>query len=160
MKAFARRFKVAFAFLGVSLSCAGPEFTPGGSGGASGQGGQGGQAGSVAGASQAGAGGLAWAGSGACDWNDQACVVQTCPTLCPPDMGSYCLDDCTALIQCLQQNPGCGEPGDPMCIQRVNGQADVCTEIWEHAGSGMKDAMIDSPSLVAKRVFECACRVR
>jgi hypothetical protein len=112
------------------------------------------------GKSSVGTGGKASGTGGAsgCDWT--ACTAKQCSTACPTTQGTYCATACTAYITCFQDNPSCSKAGDPLCVVRTGGAANVCTMEWESAGGPQTGiGTTGSPSAIAANYVACACEL-
>lgn len=117
--------------------------------------GSGGRAGIGSGGRLATAGETSGAGAGGCDWT--GCSTSNCTTECPTTDGGYCSKACTEMVTCFQMNPGCSKAGDPLCVMRNNGAANVCTTKWESAGGQQTGPATTGPSQAAARYISCAC---
>ncbi|HET9932614.1 MAG TPA: hypothetical protein VFQ35_18050 [Polyangiaceae bacterium] len=95
------------------------------------------------------------AGAGSCDWT--GCATSNCTAGCPTTDGGYCSKACTDMVTCFQMNPGCSKSGDPLCVMRNNGAANVCTTKWESAGGQQTGPAATGPSQAAARYISCAC---
>ena len=94
----------------------------------------------------------------ACDFvNTTGCEDLTCERACPANLGSFCLNGCRNILQCVSQE-SCSTEGDPLCAARNQGQPSICTSVVE-AGGGANTALPTMPAFVARRLVECSCSV-
>jgi hypothetical protein len=148
---------------GAGGSGAGAGGTAGGSGGAAGAAaGAGGAAGT---AGTGGTGSAAVFDPSSCDFVETAgCDTLTCQTACPPNNGTYCLDSCVAIVDCVTdqvaEDPeaSCVTAADPLCGRRDGAQTSACTTLVESAG-GINPTGANQPSFVAREFIECICSV-
>jgi hypothetical protein len=139
-----------------------------GAGGASGGAAGSGAAGTsgAAGSGAAGTAGTAGAGgttaqsnfnTAACNFNNRTgCEAKACATACPTGMGTYCLDNCQAIIACVAAAPACVTAQDPMCgVPSQNPYTEnTCTSEVNNSGNS---ATAGTPASVALALMNCLC---
>jgi len=134
----------------------------GASGGAAGSGaaGTGGGAAGSGAAGTAGAGGTTGQSSfnpAACNFtNRTGCEARACAAACPTGMGTYCLDNCQAIIACVAAAPACVTAQDPMCgVPSQNPYTEnTCTPEVNNSGN---PATAGTPASVALALMNCLC---
>jgi hypothetical protein len=147
---------------------------PGGVGGTTGGGGAAGASGaggSLAGGAGGAAGAAGTAGTGgtgsasvfdpeACDFENVAgCEAFACAQACPPNMGTYCTNTCTALVTCVSgTTPVCASEQDPVCGTQSGGVDSECT-FEANQGGGAATTDVNSPTFKARALIDCLCSV-
>lgn len=96
----------------------------------------------------------------ACDFGDlTGCESTTCAAACRANAGSFCLETCTAIIDCVSEAHELGicelTEEDPLCAARNAGSQNVCTTEVERGGGAIPQPEL--PSFVARQLVHCLC---
>lgn len=94
----------------------------------------------------------------ACDFADmQGCETLTCEQACPPNMGTYCLDTCKLIIQCVSGGMCTITASDPLCGRPTSDLEENACTAEVGTGGGVDSIDPGSPSYKARAFVECAC---